>query len=77
MTMRATVLNSQCDRLLVLAHETNQTVRVVYPDSCRFRPGNLVCIRYNGIMTASIPPQIAGDRITLIPWFGPFHNQCR
>ena len=61
--MRATVLNSQCDRLLVLDHETNQTVRVVYPDSCRFRPGNLVCIRYNGI--------------TLIPWFGPFHNQCR
>ena len=38
--MRATVLNSQCDRLLVLDHETNQTVRVVYPDSCRFRPGN-------------------------------------
>ena len=75
--MRATVLNSQCDRLLVLDHETNQTVRVVYPEACRFRPGNLVCIRYNGIMTASSPPQIAGDRITLIPWFGPFHNQCR
>lgn len=77
MTMRATVLNVQCDQLLVFDHENNQRVRVIYPNSCRFRLGNHVCIRYNGIMTASIPPQIAADRITLISRFGFFGNPCR
>lgn len=78
MTMQATVLSVTCDSLLVLDHSiTRQPVRVFYPGSCRFRRGNLVCIRFGGIMTGSIPPQITATRITVIPRFGLFPPQCR
>lgn len=77
MTIQATVLSVTCNSLLVLDNRTRQTVRVHYPDSCRFRRGNRVCIRYDGVMTMSIPPQISATSITVIPWFGIFPPQCR
>lgn len=70
MIMQATVLSVQCDSLLVLDTRTRQTVRVLFPGSCRFRRGNRVLIVYNGVMTRSIPPQITAIRITGIPWVG-------
>lgn len=77
MTMQAIVLSVQCDFLMVLDQRTNRTVRVLFPGSCRFRAGQRICIRYNGVMTASIPPQISASSITALPWFGPFSNVCR
>lgn len=74
MTMQAIVLSVQCDGLLVLDLSTNSRVRVHYPNSCRFRVGGRICIRYNGVMTRSIPPQITADRITVLPLFG---GRCR
>ncbi len=77
MTMQATVLEVRPDHLIVLDHSTVQKVRVNTPDARRFRMGNLVCIRYSGRMTMSLPPQISASRITVIPRFGPHRFLCR
>ncbi|PWM38415.1 MAG: hypothetical protein DBX52_07240 [Clostridiales bacterium] len=63
MIMRAIVINVQRDRLLVLDLRNRQRVAVLTPDARRFRRGELVRIRYNGVMTKSIPPQISAIRI--------------
>jgi len=77
MTMRATVLNVQDDRLLVFDHAMSQNVIVFTPDARRFCVGNHVLIRYSGIMTMSIPPQITAIGISVIPRFGPFGGMFR
>ncbi len=69
MTMQAVILTVSCDSLLVFDRRTRQRVHVSFPGACRFSAGDLVCIRYNGVMTRSIPPQITADsirRLTLI-----------
>jgi len=71
-TMRATVLTVQDDRLLVFDHAASQRVIVFTPGALRFSVGNHVLILYNGIMTRSIPPQITAISISVIPRFGPF-----
>ncbi len=64
-TMDARVLRGcACNgELLVRDRETDQEVRVRTAHAGRFRAGEDICIRYNGIMTMSIPPQINADRI--------------
>ena len=56
--MKATILRvCQC-HLVVCDLCTCQEVVVHTPCACRFCRGETVCIRFNGAMTASIPPQI-------------------
>lgn len=75
MIMQAAVIEVQRGRLLVLDLETRQRVIVHTPNAHRFRPGNLVRIRYNGMMTNSLPPQITAQGITVLPWW--MGSQCR
>lgn len=77
MTMQATVLAVRGDSLLVYDHNASQRVVVHTAQSCRFQSGNFVCIRYGGMMTASIPPQITAIAISQLPRFGPRRNLCR
>lgn len=75
MTMLATVISVQHDSLLVFDQRRRQRVRVVTREARRFRTGDFVRIRYNGIMTFSIPPQIFALSIVRVPrfgFFGPF-----
>lgn len=67
MLMQAVVIEVQWERLLVLDLDTRQTILVNTPDARRFRPGDLIRIRYNGVMTNSIPPQISASNIAVIP----------
>lgn len=71
MTMRAIVTGVQPGRLMVLDLETRQRIAVITPSACRFRQGNLIRIRYNGVMTTSIPPQIFAQSISALPWGEP------
>ena len=71
MIMHAIVLSVCPDNLLVLDRATRREVRVNTPAARRFRPGDFVRIRYNGIMAPSIPPQIFAQNIVRIPWLRP------
>lgn len=71
MIMHAIVLSVRPDNLLVLDRATRREVRVNTPGARRFRPGDFVRIRYNGVMTRSIPPQISAEHIVRIPWLRP------
>ena len=62
-TMRAVVCQVCCCCLLVCDQETGQQVRVSSPQAGCFHAGDQVCIRYNGSMTMSMPPQITAERI--------------
>lgn len=65
-TMIATVTQVGCCTLLVCDHCTSQEV-LVHTDSARcFSCGACICIHYNGVMTASNPPQISATCITRI-----------
>ena len=56
-TMQALVIGVERNRLLVLDFSTRR----------RVHRGDIVRIRYNGVMTASIPPQIYAQNIFAIP----------
>ena len=77
MTMHALVIGVQWDRLLVWDFASRQQVVVITPNARWFRQGNVVSIRYNGVMTNSIPPQIYAWSIIALPWSGPGCNRCR
>jgi hypothetical protein len=62
-TMIARVLRVECCALLVCDCDTQQEVLVHTSRAHCFACGDCVCIRYGGIMTASIPPQITADHI--------------
>ena len=66
MTMCATVLCVQNGSLLVCVHCTRQQVLVHTAGTSCFRAGDRACIRYNGTMTNSIPPQISAQHICRI-----------
>ena len=66
MVMIATVLSVRRDNLLVFDFANRRQVQVNTNDAFRFRPGDLVRIRYNGAMTMSIPPQISATSIIRI-----------
>lgn len=66
MVMIATVISMRRDSLLVFDFANRQQVQVNTNDAFRFRPGDLVRIRYNGAMTMSIPPQISAISIVRI-----------
>lgn len=63
MTMTADVLKNNGDSLFVRDWESGQEVQVNLPRPCRLCPGDRVCIRYDGIMTLSLPPQIAAQSV--------------
>ena len=65
-TMQATVCNVERNQLLVCYHATQQEVVVHTDQACCFHVGDCICIHYNGIMTASIPPQISADCIHVL-----------
>jgi len=67
MTIQAIVIKVRRGDLLVFDESTPQTVVVHTPNACRFRVGDCVSVFYNGIMTASIPPQITATSISRIP----------
>lgn len=67
MVMIATIIFVQRGSLLVFDFANRQQVQVNTRDASRFRPGDLVRIRYNGAMTMSIPPQISATSIVRIP----------
>lgn len=70
MTMSAVVVSVQSGSLLVIDFSTRQQVRVNTREASRFRPGDILRIRYNGAMTMSVPPQISATSITRIPFRG-------
>jgi len=76
-TMRASVLSVQNDRLVVYDHEMSQEVIVHTPQARRFCVGDYILIHYSGAMTASIPPQISATSISVIPRCRPRRGFCR
>ena len=66
-TMQALVIGVERNRLLVLDFSTRRRVIVNTPSARRVHRGDIVRIRYNGVMTASIPPQIYAQNIFAIP----------
>ncbi len=65
-SMAASVKEVRCHSLIVRNVRTAEEIVVHTNDSFRFFCGDIVCIRYNGIMTRSIPPQITASCITLV-----------
>ena len=70
MLMQAVVIEVQWERVLVLDLDTRQQVLVNTPDAPWLRPGDLVRIWYNGVMTRSNPPQIYALEISAAPQSG-------
>ena len=66
MTMQAIVVQVRRDRLTVLDFATRQRVVVITHRAHRFCQGDIVRIRYNGVMTQSIPPQIYAINISTL-----------
>ena len=64
--MNATVREVHEGRLLVTDRSSGQEVIVHTANPCRFYPGDEVRIRYSGIMTMSLPPQISAIWISRI-----------
>lgn len=62
-TMIARVLEVRPDSLLVTDQCNHQQVQVNTTDACCYCVGDCLCIYYNGIMTASLPPQISATCI--------------
>lgn len=62
--MYATVQQIRPCNLLVCDHSTDQEVLVHTANARCFSNGDDVCIRFNGIMTMSIPPQITATCIS-------------
>lgn len=58
-TLQAIVLNVSNASLLVCDLSSRQQVIVHTAQARCFCPGERICIRFNGVMTASIPPQIS------------------
>ena len=67
MIMQAVVIEVQWGRLLVLDLDARQRVLVNTPDASRFGPGDTIRIWYDGVMTASIPPQINAWGVAAMP----------
>ena len=58
-TMQANILSVSDASLLVCDLCTRQQVIVHTAQARCFCPGESICIHFNGVMTASIPPQIS------------------
>lgn len=63
-SMKARVLQVRDCDLLVCYCCNQQEVLVHTPDACRFQVGDQICIRYSGIITMSLPPQISATDIS-------------
>ena len=62
-TLKACVLKVCPCELLVCDLCTCQQVSVHTPDACCFRPGERVCVTYDGAMTHSLPPQVTAQQV--------------
>ena len=62
-TMRAQVVEVQEDALLVCDQSTGQQVQVHTSCAHCYAACDHICIHYNGVMTASLPPQISAQCI--------------
>lgn len=62
--MKARVLRADRCELLVCDLCGCREVLVHTDHACCFRPGQCVCIEYDGAMTMSVPPQIGADCVT-------------
>ena len=62
-TMTAVVCKVNNCSLLVCDCASSQEVIVHCGSACRHCCGDRVCIHYNGVMTASLPPQISATCI--------------
>ena len=62
-TLTAQVLDVRCGALLVCDCENSQKVQVNTDDACSYEVGDCLCIRYNGVMSSSLPPQITATSI--------------
>ena len=65
-SMKACVKKVCPDHLMVCDCCTGQEVHVHTEKACCFSVGDLVCIKYSGAMTMSIPPQISANTICRI-----------
>lgn len=63
-TLTATVLSVHEGYLMVFNDANGQQVHVNFEYAHHFCPGQQVTVRYNGVMTRSIPPQITAEDIT-------------
>ncbi|MBE5781429.1 MAG: hypothetical protein E7328_06395 [Clostridiales bacterium] len=66
MYITALIIGLGREHLLVLDLDTRTRIRVNTREALRYRIRDLVRIRYNGVMTRSIPPQITAGRIVLL-----------
>lgn len=66
-TINGTILEVQNDFLLICDNSTSQKVLVRTPNTNCFCVGDNICVKFNGIMTMSLPPQINATLITKIP----------
>ena len=62
--IRARVMRAERCCLWVCDLETEQILLVHYHRACCFAAGDCVCVRYNGMMTRSVPPQITAIDVT-------------
>ena len=76
MIMTATVIRVDSGGLLVRDMSTGQQVYVHTNMARQFRVGDVVRIRYNGIMTRSIPPQISAQSMTRVRPGGCAPGRC-
>ena len=75
-TMQAIVIQVRRDHLLVFDLASRQRVIVHTNEARRFRPNDIVRIRYSGVMTSSIPPQIFARNIILLSHGGNWCHPC-
>lgn len=69
-TMLATVVQAWDSQVLVTDNSSGQEVLVNTQNSTgNLIAGDQVRILYNGIMTASIPPQISADSICVLRYY--------
>lgn len=66
MIMIATVLRLGSGNMLVRDSSTGNEVLVHFSGASAFRPGDVVQITFNGIMTQSIPPQITATSVARV-----------
>ena len=64
MILLASVVSVRNDHLLVFDLTDRKQFKVMTQQTSRFHSGDLLRIRYNGIATKSIPPQINAQHIT-------------
>ena len=69
-TLNATVKEVENCSMLVCNNNTSEEIVVHAQNACRFCPGDRVCIRFNGVIATSNPPQITAISVVKLPSCG-------